>query len=470
MGGLAQLGGGADARRQPVPDQRHEVPAGGEPGGLVVGDHALEAPGLGERRGGGGGDRQGELGSGGGRARAGEHAELPEHRPPRALHDVAGAGPHELGDLLAAQVGAGGEVGDVAERPVRLSLRHEAGGGLLADVAHVAEADPHRAVVHLAVGVRAGDARRQHPHAAPLGVADEAGGRVEAHRLRVEEGGEELGGVSLPQPGALVGEDGERRRVGLGEAEVGEADQLREDGPDRLVVDAAGAGAVAELLPEGDHRLAAALAAHRAAQRLRLAGGEAGERHRHLEHLLLEDHHAERLPQAVGQQGVVVGRLEVGVVPLHAPVLHVWVDGAAADRPGADEGDLDGEVVEVLGPGLQEALHLGAALDLEHADGVGVLDLGVDGRVGEPDAREVDGLAALAGDHVDALLDRRQHPQAEQVDLHEAGVGAGVLVPLADLPAGEGGGHDGDELHEGAGADDHAAGVLRQVPGRPAAW
>ena len=159
--------------------------------------------------------------------------------PPRALHDVAGAGPHELGDLLAAQVGAGGEVGDVAERPVRLPLRHEAGGGLLADVAHVAEADPHRAVVHLAVGVRAGDARRQHPHAAPLGVADEAGGRVEAHRLRVEEGGEELGGVAPPQPGALVGEDRERRRVRLGEAEVGEADQLREDGADRLVVHAA---------------------------------------------------------------------------------------------------------------------------------------------------------------------------------------------------------------------------------------
>ena len=36
-------------------------------------------------------------------------------------------------------------------------------------------------------------------------------------------------------------------------------------------------------------------------------------------------------------------------------------------------------------------------------------------------------------DPVDALLDAREHPEAEQVDLQEPRVGAGVLVPLAEL-------------------------------------
>ena len=235
---------------------------------------------------------------------------------------------------------------------------------------------------------------------------------------------------------------------------------LREDRPDGLVVHPARPGPVAELAPQGEHRLAAALAAHRPPQGLGLPGGEArrapspprapapGRPPRRASR-------AGSRPAAGGRRGA---RSRVGAA--RAPVLHVGVHRPAADRPGADQGHLDREVVEVLGPGLQQALHLGAALDLEHAHRVGVLDLGVDRRVGEPDARQVDALAALAGDEVDALLDGREHPQAEQVDLHEAGVGAGVLVPLTDLPARERGGHHGHQLHQRAGADDHAAGVL----------
>ena len=64
------------------------------------------------------------------------------------------------------------------------------------------------------------------------------------------------------------------------------------------------------------------------------------------------------------------------------------------------------------------------------------LDLGVHARVVERDPREVDRLAAQARDPVDAVLDRGEHPEPEQVDLQEAGVGAGVLVPLADLAPG----------------------------------
>ena len=135
---------------------------------------------------------------------------------------------------------------------------------------------------------------------------------VEAHRLGVEQRRQELGRVAPPQPGALVGQHGEGRRVRLGEAEVREADELPEDRPDDLVVHPARPGPVAELAPQVEHRLAAALAAHRAPQGLGLPGAEPGQRHRHLEHLLLEHHHAEGLAQAVGQQRVVVGGSKPG--------------------------------------------------------------------------------------------------------------------------------------------------------------
>ena len=153
---------------------------------------------------------------------------------------------------------------------------------------------------------------------------------------------------------------------------------------------------------------------------------------------------------------------EGSLAPLRAPV-DVRVDGAALDRPRADERDLDGEVVHVLGTRAQEALHLRAALDLERADGVGRLDLPVDALVVERDAREVDRLAARERDPLDAVLDGGEHPQPEQVDLQEAGVGARVLVPLAELAALHRRRHDGHELDERARRDHHPARVLGEV-------
>ena len=141
--------------------------------------------------------------------------------------------------------------------------------------------------------------------------------------------------------------------------------------------------------------------------------------------------------------------------------------GAALDRPRPHERDLDREILEVLGARAQQHLHLRARLDLEDPDGVGGLDLGVRAGIVERGAREVDRLAARACDEVDAPLDGAQHAQAEQVDLEEAGVGARVLVPLADLAALHGGGHERHELGQRAGRDDHPAGVLREVARQP---
>ena len=144
-------------------------------------------------------------------------------------------------------------------------------------------------------------------------------------------------------------------------------------------------------------------------------------------------------------------------------MLDVRMDGFPLDRARPDERHLDGQVVEVLRARAEQALHLRAALDLEVADGVRALDLLVDRGIVERDPRQVDRLVVQGRDLDDAVLDRREHAQAEQVDLQEARVGARVLVPLADLPPLHGRGLHRDELHERATRDDHPARVLRDV-------
>ena len=165
----------------------------------------------------------------------------------------------------------------------------------------------------------------------------------------------------------------------------------------------------------------------------------------------------------------MVGRRDEAriLTQLLAPV-DVRMDGLALDRARPDERDLHGQVVEVLRPRPQQALHLRAALDLESADRVGTLDVLVRRRIVERDARKIDRPAAHARDLLDALLDRRQHPQAEQVDLQEAGVVARVLVPLAHLPAGHRRRLDGDELDQRPRRDHHPARMLRDVAREPA--
>ena len=85
----------------------------------------------------------------------------------------------------------------------------------------------------------------------------------------------------------------------------------------------------------------------------------------------------------------------------------------------------------------------------------------------ERDPREVDRLALRPRDLLDAVLDRREHPEPEQVDLQEAGVVARVLVPLAHLPAGHGRRHHRDKLDERPRRDHHPARVLRDVARQP---
>ena len=230
------------------------------------------------------------------------------------------------------------------------------------------------------------------------------------------------------------------------------------------MLDALRERALDEARAERLERLRGPLAAHRAAQSFGLPRAEAGERHRHVQHLLLEDDRAVRLAERLLEQRMVVRRPERRVGAQQLAVLDVRVHGLSLDRARAHERDLHREVLEVLGPRAEEALHLRTAFDLERADGVGALDLLVDRRVLEIDAREVDRLVVHACDLAHALFDGAEHPEPEQVDLHEACVRARVLVPLAELPPFHRGRLHRDELDERPRGDDHPARMLRDVP------
>ena len=148
------------------------------------------------------------------------------------------------------------------------------------------------------------DVGRPHLHPTPLRVANEARGRVEAHRLRVQERAQELGRVVVAQPGRLVGEQPERGRVRLREAEAREGDELVVDLVRERVGDALAGRALDEAVAVGLERGLAPLAAHRPPQPLGLPHREPRQRHRHVQHLVLEDDDAERrrgaAPRAAG--------------------------------------------------------------------------------------------------------------------------------------------------------------------------
>lgn len=253
---------------------------------------------------------------------------------------------------------------------------------------------------------------------------------VEAHRLRSQQAGAERRRMVQLEPGRGVHEVGEAHRVALGEAEVREGGELGVD----LVGDGAGDAPLGHPLvepgPQALHALGRPLGAHGLAELVGLAGREAGDVDGHLHQLLLEQRDAQGLLQRRLQQGMQVGDGLLAVAP-----ADVGVDRPALDRTGPDEGDLDHQVVE--GPGLQprQGGHLGAGLHLEHADGVGSAQHVVDGVV-LGDGGQIDGRVGVLPHEVDHLVQRGEHPEAEQVELHESHRRAVVLVPLEDAAVG----------------------------------
>lgn len=104
----------------------------------------------------------------------------------------------------------------------------------------------------------------------------------------------------------------------------------------------------------------------------------------------------------------------VDVIDLFLPVaaVEVGMDEIADDGAGANEGNLDSDVVEDFWLHARERGHLGAALDLENADGVGFLHHFKSGRVVHGEFCEIKfarGAALFA--HLDGVLHGGHHAE-----------------------------------------------------------
>ena len=185
---------------------------------------------------------------------------------------LARACPGEPLECLLAGSGARRQLAQRAIGAAALPFGDDRGRIVFAQAGHVAQPDPHpeirldRALDPACVHIRAPDL-----DPAPLRLVDQRVGRVEAHRLLVQERAEELRTPVDPKPGGLVGEQPERGRVRLREAEAREAADLLEDPVSDLPVDALRDGSVQEPVAVGVDRLLGALPAHRPPKSLGLA-------------------------------------------------------------------------------------------------------------------------------------------------------------------------------------------------------
>jgi hypothetical protein len=103
-----------------------------------------------------------------------------------------------------------GQVADVGERFSVFSLGDDSGRLFCTDSVHVVDADADCTIFERALGGTDVYVRRACLDSAPLAVADERRGRVEAHRLSVQERAQELRRMVMSQPRRLVREQSER--------------------------------------------------------------------------------------------------------------------------------------------------------------------------------------------------------------------------------------------------------------------
>ncbi len=151
--------------------------------------------------------------------------------------------------------------------------------------------------------------------------------------------------------------------------------------------------------------------------------------------------------------------MQVGDGLLAVAPSDVGMHRPALDRAGTDERHLDDEVVERARPQARQRGHLCAALDLEHADRVGLAQHVVD-RVFLRDGGEVDVEPVCIADEIDRRsAARRACPRPSRSNFTRPDRGAVVLVPLQHAAVLHAAPLDRAHLDHRSVADDHAARV-----------
>ena len=183
---------------------------------------------------------------------------------------------------------------------------------------------------------------------------------------------------------AGVGDEREAGGVGFGESVEREGDDGLNDLFLRLGLDAVARHAATEF----DLDLLHAFFAERLAPSARRSSSasppvKSGGDHGDAQQLFLEERHSERAHEDGFERGMRVLDGRASLASLDVRIHHFADDGA-----GANERHLHDDVVKAFGMQARQAGHLRAAFDLEHADGVGLLQGGVDSGIVGRQVRE----------------------------------------------------------------------------------
>ena len=201
---------------------------------------------------------------------------------------------------------------------------------------------------------------------------------------------------------------------------------------------------------------------HSTAQLICLAGGKAGADHGHLHGLLLEQGNT----QCLAEHTLEFGGWELDRL-LALPAAKIGVDHVTLNRTGPHDGDFDDEIVERPRLDPREHAHLRTTLDLEDPDRIRLADHGVGRRILGRDSGQVEGHSLVLGQQVEAALHAGEHPERQDVDLHEFQDIDIVLVPLDHLAIGHARRLDRRQIVEPVIGQNETAWMLRQMPRGP---
>ena len=334
-----------------------------------------------------------------------------------------------------------------------------------------AEAETHRMPAVRARFQRAVPIAEIHVHGANLDavltrIAHELRRLIKTHRLAVEDGGTEYVRVAAFDPRRGIDQQRKTRRVAFRKAVFAEPFDLAEAIFREITVIAAGGHAGDELVAEQMDVAGMAERGHGAAQPIRFVGREFGRGDGDLHRLLLEQRHAEssfeNVLQFVSRPVRRIRRWIMLPVDAVAPA-QIGMHHVALDRPRPHDRDLDDEIVEASRLQARQHRHLGAALDLEHADGIGARKHLVDRAVVLRQRGERIRLTVMLLDEIEPAPQAAQHAERQHIDLHQAERVDIVLIPFDEGALVHGGIADGHGLVERRPSEHEAADVLREV-------
>ena len=265
------------------------------------------------------------------------------------------------------------------------------------------------------------------------------------------------------EPGRGIRKQRETGRVRFGKTVFTEPEDLLEDAIGVLLFAAVPEQSVFKLFLEWAEPALPFPGRHRAAQLVGFARSKARRNHCDFHDLFLEQRNAEGAFEHPLYLRAGIFDLLQAVLAAQVRMHHVALDGA---RP--HDGNFDHQVVELLRLQSRKHRHLRARFDLEHADGVGLLDHRVDGGILGRDVLHPERGAAAVPDKVQSAPDRREHAQAEHVHFHQADSIQVVLVPFDDRPVGHCRVLDRHEARNLASSDHEATDVLGEVPRKAA--